>query len=75
MRPIQIKVGEVTIRACCVVYDKDGTLVDFHSVWGPRMVRSANALLAATDLGDDFAHHLYRAVGYNPNTKIGRAHV
>ena len=68
MRPIQIKAGEVTTRACCVIYDKDGTLIDFHSVWGPRMVRSANALLAATDLGDDFVHHLYRAVGYDPNT-------
>jgi len=32
------------------------------------MVRSANALLAAADLGDDFVHHLYRAVGYDPNT-------
>ena len=68
MRPIQIKAGEVATRACCVIYDKDGTLVDFHSVWGPRMVRSANALLAAADLGDDFVHHLYRAVGYDPNT-------
>ena len=68
MRPVQIKAGEVITKACCVVYDKDGTLVDFHSVWGPRMVRSANALLAAANLSDDFADHLYRAVGYDPIT-------
>jgi phosphoglycolate phosphatase-like HAD superfamily hydrolase len=68
MNPIQVKVGEVAIKTCCVVYDKDGTLVDFNSVWGPLMVHSANALLAATDLGDDFVHHLYRAVGYDPKT-------
>ena len=68
MRPIQIKAGEVTAKACCVVYDKDGTLVDFHSVWGPRIVRSANALAAATGLGDDFVRHLYRAVGYDAST-------
>jgi|TARA_B100000315_G_scaffold19152_2_gene16895 HAD superfamily hydrolase (TIGR01549 family) len=50
------------------VFDKDGTLIDFHAVWGPRLVLGAKTLAAKTGLGDGFVNHLYRASGYNADT-------
>ena len=62
-----IKVADIEAPARCVVFDKDGTLIDFHAIWGPRLVRGATALAEAADLGDEFLAHLYRAAGYDPD--------
>ena len=62
-----IKVADIEAPARCVVFDKDGTLIDFHAIWGPRLARGAMALAEATDLGDEFLAHLYRAAGYDPD--------
>tara|TARA_B100000686_G_C16560327_1_gene847405 strand:- start:226 stop:993 length:768 start_codon:yes stop_codon:yes gene_type:complete len=60
-----IQVADLKVPARCVVFDKDGTLIDFHAVWGPRVVRGARKLAVAADLEDDFLAHLYRAAGYD----------
>ncbi len=65
-----IKVADIEAPARCVVFDKDGTLVDFHTIWGPRLVRGATALAEAADLGDEFLAHLYRAAGYDPDNSM-----
>ena len=62
-----IKVADIEAPARCVVFDKDGTLIDFHAIWGPRLARGATALAEAADLGDKFLAHLYRAAGYDPD--------
>ena len=65
MKQPHLLVANLEVPARCVVFDKDGTLIDFHAVWGPRLVRGGEALAAKTGLGDDFINHLYRASGYD----------
>jgi phosphoglycolate phosphatase-like HAD superfamily hydrolase len=65
MKQPRLLVANLEVPARCVVFDKDGTLIDFHAVWGPRLVRGGKALAAKTGLGDDFVNHLYRASGYD----------
>ena len=60
-----IQIADIEVPARCVVFDKDGTLIDFHAVWGPRLVRGATELAVAADLGDSFLAHLYQAAGYD----------
>lgn len=61
-----IHVADIEAPARCVVFDKDGTLIDFHAIWGPRLERGAAALAEAADLGNEFLGQLYRAAGYDP---------
>ena len=48
-----------------VVFDKDGTLIDFHTIWGSRMVSAAESILSACKGGDDLRDRLFRTVGYS----------
>jgi phosphoglycolate phosphatase len=47
-----------------VVFDKDGTLIDFHAMWGGWITTLAGRLEAATYV--TVAPQLYRAVGFDP---------
>jgi phosphoglycolate phosphatase-like HAD superfamily hydrolase len=60
-----LQIADTTAQVDLVVFDKDGTLIDFHRVWGPRMMRAAVALAAATGGGSELIGHLCRAVGYD----------
>ena len=60
-----LHIAGTTAQVDLVVFDKDGTLIDFHRVWGPRMMRAAVALAAATGGGSELIGHLCRAVGYD----------
>ena len=48
-----------------VVFDKDGTLIDFHTIWGSRMVSAAESILSACKGGDDLRDRLFRTVGFS----------
>lgn len=65
MNKSHIQIADIEVAARCVVFDKDGTLIDFHAVWGPRLVRGATELSVAAGLGDAFLAHLYRTAGYD----------
>jgi phosphoglycolate phosphatase-like HAD superfamily hydrolase len=52
------------IRA--VVFDKDGTLIDFHTMWATWVTELARRLEAAADL--PLADSLFRAMDYDPVT-------
>ena len=54
MGSIPLKVSHQHIHARYIVFDKDGTLIDFHKIWGPRLVRGALKLKDICALGDDF---------------------
>ena len=50
-----------------VVFDKDGTLVDFDRLWGPRTVRWVESLANLTGR-PQLAAALYRALGYDSHS-------
>ncbi len=52
------------IRA--VVFDKDGTLIDFNAMWGGWIIELARHLEAASYVS--IAPQLFRAVGFDPAT-------
>src|SRR5215475_11014123 len=49
-----------------VVFDKDGTLIDFHAMWGGWITTLARRLEAASYIS--VAPRLFRAVGYDAAT-------
>lgn len=48
-----------------IVFDKDGTLIDLHRLWGERTRRGAAYLAAALD-DESLIEKLYRTLGYDP---------
>ncbi|MCP4952111.1 MAG: HAD family hydrolase [Proteobacteria bacterium] len=65
-----LKIKESLIDASCVVFDKDGTLIDFHKIWGPRLMRGADRLVQELSLSNEFYGHLYRALGFDDKTGV-----
>jgi phosphoglycolate phosphatase len=47
-----------------IIFDKDGTLIDFNTMWGDWITTLARRLEAASYIS--VAPRLFRAVGYNP---------
>ena len=52
-----------------LVFDKDGTLIDFHTIWESRMVSAAESMISACQGGDDLRDRLFRTVGYSLERK------
>ena len=59
-----------SVNAELVVFDKDGTLIDFHAIWGPRTERAIESICSLVDSDQFLAKQLAAALGYNP--KISR---
>ena len=55
-----------------IIFDKDGTLIDFHGMWGGWAVELATALEAST--GRSLRGALLRAYGVNARTRRTLAH-
>src|SRR5688572_24942239 len=49
-----------------VIFDKDGTLIDFHTMWGSWAIELAGRLEDATGL--PLAEPLFSAMGFDPAT-------
>src|SRR5438128_12067092 len=49
-----------------IVFDKDGTLIDFDAMWGDWIVDLARHLEAAAYIS--IAPQLFRAVGFDPSS-------
>jgi phosphoglycolate phosphatase len=54
------------IRA--ILFDKDGTLIDYRATWQAANCAAAADLAAAAGQGDAFADELLRRLGYEPST-------
>jgi len=53
----------------CVVFDKDGTLIDFNALWGARTQRWVEAISASIGLTHKAKGELYSLLGYSPVRK------
>jgi len=51
-----------------VVFDKDGTLIDFHRLWGQRARSAVDALVERVRGSNALRQALYQGVGYDPLT-------
>lgn len=60
-----VRIGPRSFDVQLVVFDKDGTLIDFHELWGRRVEASVEALVCALDGGEDLCGHLFRGLGYD----------
>jgi phosphoglycolate phosphatase len=66
-----LQFGTQPFDADLVIFDKDGTLIDFESMWG-RLVEMAVERLA-TELGDgELRQELYTTLGYDPGARRTR---
>lgn len=54
-------------KAQAIIFDKDGTLIDFHAMWGGWVVYLADQLTQASQT--DIREHIYQAMGYDAKTK------
>lgn len=50
-----------------IIFDKDGTLIDFHAMWSAWITALARRLEAAAGLS--VREQLFRAVGFDPSTR------
>lgn len=51
-----------------VVFDKDGTLIDFHRLWAGKSVAGVERLTQAIGAGASLRRDLYQTLGYDPQT-------
>ncbi len=68
----RLAVGRELFDADLVVFDKDGTLIDFEYAWGRQVVAGVERLLAAVGGSDSLRQDLYHSLGYD--VKTGRTH-
>jgi len=55
-----------------VVFDKDGTLIDFDFTWGPRAVAAVDALIAERSSRIQMRDRLLTSIGVDPATQRAR---
>jgi len=60
-----LKLRDCVLDTKVLVFDKDGTLIDFHAIWGLRMVSAVKAMISASQKGDELQDGLFRTVGYD----------
>ena len=65
-----IKVSNQLFDADVIALDKDGTLIDFHIMWGQRAVAAVDAVLARLGSDNQLENALYQALGYDPENGI-----
>jgi phosphoglycolate phosphatase len=50
----------------CVVFDKDGTLIDFELAWGQRIRDWIACIVEMTGEDEELSQRLFQTVGYDP---------
>ncbi len=52
-----------------IAFDKDGTLLDFHHLWGQKAQLWVDALIARTDGSATMRQALFQTLGYEPTSQ------
>lgn len=60
-----LQLGDLRFDADLIVFDKDGTLLDFEYMWG-RLAEAWAKALTADRKGEDLEQELYHSWGYDP---------
>ncbi len=60
-----VTVGDARFDVELIVFDKDGTLIDFHHMWGRRTETSVSVLLQAVGGDRRLEQALFRGLGYD----------
>lgn len=61
--------AETRFDADLVIFDKDGTLLDFDAMWGNLLIGMVEALTTHVDQGQTLATDMYTALGYDPRRR------
>ena len=60
-----IRIGQQVFSVECIIFDKDGTLIEFNHFWGPRTEQWVDAMASFLQLGEDFKNAVYDLIGYS----------
>jgi len=63
-----IRFGNQMFDADLIIFDKDGTLIDFKHLWARKTMAGVEHLMTAIQGDDQVRHALYHTLGYNPET-------
>ena len=66
---VVLVIGGVIYRPSLIVFDKDGTLVDFHYLWGTWSVAYLRAIVNALEDGERLWTPLCRTLGYDADAQ------
>ena len=61
-----IRIADTVKNIDLVVFDKDGTLVDFDLLWAGKLITAVEAVLAATTALPTLKHSLFSTLGIDP---------
>lgn len=53
----------------CVIFDKDGTLIEIDNFWGPRVQKWADLVATSLNLKDKFKRDVFDLLGYSISQK------
>ena len=65
-----VKVSDRQFDIDVIAFDKDGTLIDFHTMWGEKAVSAVEAVLTRLGYDPGLENALYKALGYDPESGI-----
>lgn len=61
-----VKLGAYTFDADLVIFDKDGTLIDFKYLWAQKTKAGVERLVHAIQGSDELRRAIYLTLGYDP---------
>lgn len=68
-----LRIRERDFNVGGIIFDKDGTLIDFEKFWGPRTHAWVNAIALKRNFGPDFKQEMFAVLGYSEEKNQVRA--